>query len=200
MAYAGILAMKSEIQAVNCLVANCGFYAVALLISGSYEFNHSTIANYWGGYGFKARTTPAVYISNILNASKDKPDYVGDITKADFGNCIITGNAMDGNELVLRKRSDKVYNYKFDRCILQVADTFKTSNVDHFVNILKGVDPKFVDPYKKYNYELDTLSKAKDVANRTISKLYPTDLKGRDRFLDGGPDLGAFERQEKKAK
>jgi hypothetical protein len=200
MAYAGILAMKSEIQAVNCLVANCGFYAVALLISGSYEFNHSTIANYWGGYGFKARTTPAVYISNILNVSKDKPDYVGDIVKADFGNCIIAGNAMDGNELILRKRSDKIYNYKFDRCMLQVADTFKTSSVDHFVNILKGVDPKFVDPYKKYNYELDTLSKAKDVANRTISKLYPTDLKGRDRFLDGGPDLGAFERQEKKAK
>lgn len=200
MAYAGILAMKSEIQAVNCLVANCGFYAVALLISGSYEFNHSTIANYWGGYGFKARTTPAVYISNILNVSKDKPDYVGDIVKADFGNCIIAGNAMDGNELVLRKRSDKIYNYKFDRCMLQVADTFKTSSTDHFVNILKGVDPKFVDPYKKYNYELDTLSKAKDVANRTISKLYPTDLKGRDRFLDGGPDLGAFERQEKKAK
>lgn len=200
MAYAGILAMKSEIQAVNCLVANCGFYAVALLISGSYEFNHSTIANYWGGYGFKARATPAVYISNILNVSKDKPDYVGDIVKADFGNCIIAGNAMDGNELVLRKRSDKIYNYKFDRCMLQVADTFKTSSTDHFVNILKGVDPKFVDPYKKYNYELDTLSKAKDVANRTISKLYPTDLKGRDRFLDGGPDLGAFERQEKKAK
>ena len=42
-------------------------------------------------------------------------------------------------------------------------------------------------------------SKAKDAANRTISKLYPSDLKGRDRFQDGGPDIGAFERQEKKA-
>ena len=200
MAYAGILAMKSEIQAVNCLVTNCGFYAVALLVSGNYEFNHSTIANYWGGYGFKARSTPAVYISNILNVSKDKPDYIGDIEKADFGNCIIAGNAMDGNELVLRKSAQKIYNYKFDRCILQVADTFKTTNTDHFVNILKGVDPKFVDPYKKFNFELDTLSKAKDAANRTISKLYPTDLKGRDRLLDGAPDIGALERQEKKAK
>lgn len=200
MAYAGILAVRSEIQAANCLITNCGFYAVALLVSGSYEFNHSTIANYWGGYGFKARTTPAVYISNFLNVSKDKPVYTGDITKADFGNCIITGNAIDGNELVLRKTANKIYNYKFDRCILQVADTFKTTNVEHFVNILKGVDPKFVDPYKKFNFELDTLSKAKDAANITISKLYPADLKGRDRLLDAGPDIGALERQEKKAK
>lgn len=200
MAYSGIFAMKSEIQAVNCLITNCGFYAVALLVSGNYEFNHSTIANYWGGYGFKARSTPAVYISNILSVSKDKPDYTGDIEKADFGNCIIAGNATDGNELVLRKSSQKIYNYKFDRCVLQVADTFKTTNTDHFVNILKGVDPKFVDPYKKYNFELDTLSKAKDAANRIISKLYPTDMKGRGRLLDGGPDIGAMERQEKKAK
>jgi len=43
MAYAGIFAMKSDIQAANCLITNCGFYAVALLISGNYEFNHSTI-------------------------------------------------------------------------------------------------------------------------------------------------------------
>ena len=200
MSYAGILAIKSDIQAVNCLITNCGFYAVALLVSGIYEFNHSTIANYWGGYGFKARTTPAVFISNILNISKDKVDYIGDIEKADFGNCIITGNAINGNELVLRKNSDKLFNYKFDRCILQVADTFKTNSPEHFINILKGVDPKFVDPYKKYNFELDTLSKAKDVANRAISKLYPSDLKGRDRLLDNGPDIGALERQEKKTK
>jgi len=200
MAYAGIFAMKSDIQASNCLITNCGFYAVALLVGGNYEFNHSTIANYWGGYGFKARTTPSLQIQNYLIINKDKPAYIGDLSKAVFGNCIITGNAIDGNEILLSKKTEALFNYKFDRCIIQVADTFKTTNIEHYVNILKGVDPKFVDPYKKFNFELDTLSKGKDVANRTISKLYPTDLKGRDRFLDGGPDLGALERQEKKAK
>lgn len=200
MAYAGIFAMKSDIQANNCLITNCGFYAVALLVGGNYEFNHSTIANYWGGYGFKSRSTPSLLIQNFLTINKDKPSYIGDLATADFGNCIIAGNVIDGNELWLNKNSEALFNYKFDRCILQVADTFKTNNPDHFVNILKGVDPKFVDPYKKYNYELDTLSKAKDAANRNISKLYPTDLKGRDRLLDNGPDIGALERQEKKAK
>jgi hypothetical protein len=133
-----------------------------------------------------------------LNISKDTPDYVGDLVKANFSNCIITGNAADGNELFMKANSQALFNYKFDQCILQVSDTFKVNNQEHFVNILKGVDPKFVDPYKKYNFELDTLSKAKDAANRTISKLYPNDLKGRDRFSDNGPDLGALERQEKK--
>ncbi len=200
MAYAGIFAMKSDIQASNCLITNCGFYAAALLVGGTYEFNHSTIANYWGGYGFKARSTPSVLISNILNISKDKPDYIGDLVKADFGNCIIAGNAIDGNELFLKRSPEALFNYKFDRCILQVVDTFKTNSPDHFINILKGVDPLFVDPYKKYNFELDTLSPAIDTGKISISKLFPADLKGRDRFLDKGPDIGALERQVKKTK
>jgi len=200
MAYAGIFAMKSEIVADNCLITNCGFYAVALLVGGSYEFNHSTIANYWGSYGLKARSTPSLQIQNYLKIDKDKPAYIGDLLKANFGNCIIAGNAIDGNELLISENSTALFNYKFDRCILQVADTFKTNNVDHYVNILKGIDPKFVDPYKKFNFELDTLSPAKDSGKLTIARLVPTDLKGRDRLIDKGPDLGALERQEKKAK
>jgi hypothetical protein len=198
MAYAGIFSMKSDIHADNCLITNCGFYAVALLVGGNYEFYHTTIANYWGGYGSKARSTPSLQIQNYLIINKDKPAYVGDLVKANFGNCIITGNIADGNELLLSSVSQASFNYKFDNCILQVRDTFKTDNPAHYEGILKGVDPKFIDPYKKYNFELDTLSPAKDVAKLSISKIYPTDLKGRDRLFDKGPDLGSLERQEKK--
>ena len=125
---------------------------------------------------------------------------MGDLSKADFGNCIIAGNAINGNELLLGQRPDALFNYKFDRCLLQVADTFKTTNAEHYINIIRGVDPKFVDPYKKYVFELDTLSPAKDAGKLAIGRLIPSDLKGRDRLLDKGPDLGALERQEKKAK
>jgi len=200
MAFAGIFAMKSEIAAENCLITNCGSFAVALLVGGSYEFNHSTIANYWGGYSSKARSTPSLLIQNFVSVKSDEPDYVGDLSKANFGNCIITGNVLTGNELHLGKRMDALFNFKFDRCILQVVDTFKTSDAEHYVNILKGLDPKFVDPYTKYNYELDTLSPAKDSGRASIGRLVPTDLKGRDRLIDKGPDLGALERQEKTAK
>jgi hypothetical protein len=199
MAYAGIFAMKSEINADNCLITNCGFYGAALLVGGSYEFNHSTIANYWAGYGTKGRTTPSVQIQNYLIINKDDPAYIGDLTKANFGNCIIAGNATSDNEILISKKDGASFNYKFENCLLQVADTFKTTNAEHYINILKGVDPKFVDPYKKYIFELDTLSPAKDAGKLSIGKLFPNDLKGRDRLSDKGPDLGALERQEKKA-
>lgn len=200
MAYAGIFAMKSEIMAENCLITNCGFYAVALLVGGSYEFNHSTIANYSGGYGLKSRSTPSLHIQNYLKINSDKPAYIGALSKANFGNCIIAGNIADNNEILISRNPEALFNYKFDRCILQVADSFKTSNSDHYINILKGIDPKFVDPYKKLNFELDTLSPAKDAGKLTIGRLVPSDLKGRDRLIDKGPDIGALERQEKKAK
>lgn len=199
MAFAGIFAMKSDIVAENCLITNCGSFAVALLVGGSYEFTHSTIANYWGGYSSKARSTPSLLIQNYVNI-KDGQMYVGDLAKANFGNCIISGNKFDKNELILNRRAEALFNYRFDRCILQVADTFKTTNTEHFSDILKGENPKFVDPFKKYIFELDTLSPAKDAGKAAIGRLVPTDLKGRNRLLDKAPDLGALERQEKKAK
>ncbi len=202
MAYAGIFAIQSNIQSVNCLISNCGYYAAALLVSGNYEFSHSTIANYWhNGYGFKPRSTSSVYVSNVLTLSSDKKEYVGDITKADFSNCIITGNLSGASEVVLKNSTEKIFNYQFNRCILQLEKTDVFKNNAHYLNCFKvSPDSIFVDPYEKYNFELDSLSRAKDVADKTISKLYPFDMKGRNRLLDAGPDLGALEWQEKKTK
>ncbi len=201
MAYSGIFAVQSDIQATNCLITNCGYYALALLVSGNYEFNHTTVANYWhNAYGFKPRSTSSVYISNILSVTSDKKDYIGDITKADFSNCIITGNLGSSSEVTLKNNSQKTFNYQFNRCIIQVEKNEVFAN-SHYINCFKvSPDSIFVDPYKKYNFELDSLSRAKDSADKTISKLFPYDLKGRSRLLDAGPDLGALERQEKKAK
>ena len=78
--------------AYNDLIANCGFYAVALLVGGEYEFYHTTIANYWGNYSSKARSTSSLVISNILvveGSNGDKTSYNGDLEKANFRNSII---------------------------------------------------------------------------------------------------------------
>ncbi|MDX9882342.1 MAG: hypothetical protein RBS73_09765 [Prolixibacteraceae bacterium] len=196
MAYAGIFAMKSEIKADNCLVTNCGFY-LAALIGGSYEFYHSTLANYWGKYTNKIRNTPSLVVSNVLIVSEGNT-FIKDLNKATFGNCIITGNVGHGNELELGQSGKANFACKFDHCILQVADTFKTSNTSRFINILKGKNPKFVDPYETYNFELDTLSPAKDAGKTDYARLFPFDLKSNNRLDDNAPDLGAYERIEKK--
>lgn len=201
MAYAGIFALKSKIVAYNDLIANCGYYAVALLIGGEYEFYHSTIANYWGNYSRKSRSTSSLVISNVLKVSNSDGSsdvYLGDLNKATFGNSIIYGNNLV--EVELGKNEEKLFNYQFDHCILQVPDTFNISNKDHYKDVFVGsqYDPLFVDPYEEYNYSLDSLSPARDIGSVEIATMFPQDIQDRDRFSDNGPDLGAFERIRKK--
>ena len=64
---------------------------------------------------------------------------------------------------------------------------------------MKGNDnnPKFIDPYNKYNYSLDTLSAAKDIGSLVYAKMFQRDILNKSRLADDGPDLGAFERIEK---
>ena len=200
MAYAGIFSMKSEIEADNCLITNCGYYGAALLVGGSYEFNHTTIANYWGGFSTRSRSTSSLVLSNLLiidDENGGSTTYVGDLTKADFGNSIVTGNLTNGNEVELGQSDEAVFNFYFDHCLLQLSDTFNISDRNNFNQILKGLDPRFVDPFEDLNFELDTLSPAKDVGSVTIGSSFPFDLKNDSRIDDDGPDLGCYERIEK---
>lgn len=200
MAYAGLFAMKSKIYAYNDVIANCGFYAAALLVGGEYEFYHTTIANYWGNLGNKVRTTPALVMSNVLiveGADGSSVSYNGDLSKATFGNSIIYGNI--NKEVELGDNGENAFEYYFDHCIMQVPDTLNTTNKDHYNSVWKGsnYDPLFVDPYSGLNYQLDTLSAAIDVGSSEYSKLFPLDLLNKSRTADGGPDLGAYERYVK---
>jgi hypothetical protein len=197
MAYAGVFAMKSKIYGYNNVIANCGYYAAALLVGGEYEFYHTTIANYWGNYSSKVRNSASLVLSNVLvveGSDGSKISFNGDLTKATFANSIIYGNVE--NELELGNNGENVFNYLFDHCILQVPDTLNTSNKDHYVNVWKGPDynPQFIDPYDHFNYELDTLSAAINVGDIDYSKQFPIDLLNKSRIGDDGPDLGAYER------
>jgi hypothetical protein len=201
MAYAGLFALKSKVTGYNNLIANCGFYAVALLVGGDYEFYHTTIANFWGNYSSRARSTASLVLSNLLvveQSDGSKVTYTGDLENAFFGNSIIFGNNQ--NEIELGDSEENAFNYEFDHCIIQVPDTFDISDKDHFKNVWKGKNnnPKFVDPFDEYDYSLDTLSAAKDIGNPDLAKEYPLDIMNKDRTADEGPDLGAYERIEKK--
>jgi len=66
----------------------------------------------------------------------------------------------------------------------------------HFASIIWNKDPKFksIDSLK---FELDTLSPAIGSGRVDIGKLYPLDLKNKNRTLDTVSDLGAYERVNK---
>ncbi len=198
-AYAGIYSVKSKIRAYNCLIANCGYYATAIRIGGEYEFYHTTMANYWDGYSSSIRTTPSLSISdNVIVTEPDgsKTTYKGDLSKAYFANSIITGGEnIINNELELSSSGDQVFNYLFSNCLIQLADTFNVSYPAHYANIIKSIDPKFVNS-TELNFELDTLSPAQNAGSTEIGELFPYDILGKNRMSDIAPDLGAYERIE----
>ena len=195
----GLLAENSSIVAWNSVFADCGLHSVALTVGGNYEFYHCTIANYYPNW--KTRSTAALFINNYYESGNGKVTIVP-LTKANFGNCIITGRNSSELAFDLKEpddQSDKsVANYFFDHCLIK--DNSQTTVYDdksRFSNIIINKEASFKNK-DKYDYQLDTLSVAKDAGNADYTTAYPTDASGISRTEDKAPDLGAFERTETK--
>ena len=192
MSFAGIYAWKSKINAVNTVVADCQYYGVALLVDGEYNFNHCTVANYWG---IGNRKTPSVYFSNMSPIYDSL--FVGDMNQVKWTNSIIYGNIS--TELYYEKHEDHALNYTFDHCLIRMNDSIYNADISHYNAIIKNENPKFVD-YSEYDWQLDTLSVAKDAGalDYVIQDVSDFDILNVSREKDDGPDLGAYERVENK--
>ncbi len=189
MNVAGIFAQGSTIKAWNCIIANCGQFAIALTIGGSYEFYHCTIYNTWY---YTNRQTPSVWLNNYYQ------DIYGNIQvrpleKATFANCIIYGNRE--TEIIIDKfPSSPVFAYEFRNCLIKAGNDLNTQNQTNWINIYKNEQPKFIDASNE-KFELDSLSFCIDKGDLFIGTQYPWDYKGNSRISDAKPDLGAIEKQ-----
>jgi hypothetical protein len=181
MSGAGILTRYYFIASANCVIANCGQYAVALTLGGGYDFRQTTIANYWN-YNF--RQTPSVVLNNYIDDGKGNI-YVYPFS-ANFANTIIYGNQQ--NEFVIDENTGEEFILTFDHCLLKSEDDISSN--DRYINCIKNEDPLFVD-YAVNNYELDSLSPAKNIGSIEIANTVPVDIKGISRTES--PDLGAYE-------
>ncbi len=188
MTSAGIYAQGSTIKAYNTVISNCGQFAIALTIGGSYEFYHCTIGNYWG---FSTRTTPSVLLNNYY-IDVNNNIQARSLDKALFGNCIIYGNKV--SEIILDYIGDD-FNYKFDHSLIRVSDDFSVSDPNYFENVIVNKDPEFKDAFDR-DFELDTLSVAKDKGKHEYGIMFPLDINLNNRNSDLAPDLGAYERIE----
>jgi hypothetical protein len=193
MSAVGIYARGTTIKASNCVISNCGQFALALLWGERYEFYHCTIANYWGGYESISRTNPAVamknYYKDIYGNIQVRP-----IEKAFFGNCIIYGGR--DSEFEIDVYPNTVLNYELDHCVTKIdPEKFDLDDQTRFREIYNFEDPNFISS-EDDNYQLDTLSAAKDRGLTDYATLFPLDLNGNSRLDDDGPDIGAYERIE----
>jgi hypothetical protein len=199
MSAAALYSLGATVEAGNCLFANAGQVAVALTLGGRYRFYHCTIANYWGQY--IQRKGPALLLNNYYTYRliENGPILVEarDLEEAYFGNCIIYGSRsqeLEIDNIYLGSPVNALMNYYFENSIVRVASGYSISNENNFRNVLTE-NPKFKEPFKG-NFELDTLSPAKDFGLLNIATLFPVDLKNISRLNDLGPDIGAFERVE----
>ncbi len=191
----GIRATKASIIATNCQITNCGGNVVSIEQGGSYDFRNCTLAGYFGGRGY-----PALSISNYTSDSTGK-QFAGELTKAYFGNCIVTGS--QSQEIAFYEKAGTAFNFQFEQSLVtwQKSDYPGKGYESKFINCIENKAPKFKDPGKN-NFELDTLSFAKDAASISIINSTVPDItldrKGISRLVPGPPDLGAYERVEKK--
>ncbi len=181
MSGAGILSRFYVIAAQNCVIANCGQYALALTLGGAYDFRHTTIGNYWR-YGI--RTTPAVYLNNyFVDANFQSVTFPMNVN---FSNSILYGNQRE--EVVIDTENAEEVQITFDHCLMKTE--MDISNNGMFINSLKNEDPLFADQSENI-LKLDSLSPARNIGSIETAISVPTDIRGITRTES--PDLGAFE-------
>lgn len=186
----GIEAVNSRIDVANSLIANAGGNCVKI-VGGRVRFVHCTIANF---YVWKVRDV-AVALHNSIEGTP------APLREAYFGNCIIEGSKDDELMGYLSTLGDTVpdcINYRFHSSLINTID----SEDENFYNIV--YDSAEVEPFAAenfmmvdhdifmYDYHLSELSKARGIALDSLSALYPFDLDGIARPLNGA-DAGCFQ-------
>ncbi|MFT3703733.1 MAG: hypothetical protein QM802_15325 [Agriterribacter sp.] len=180
---AGIIAASSSINAVNCLITNCGAN-INLTQGGTYNFTYCTIASYSNAY---------VEHKNAV-VSMDNYDENGNAypLSAIFRNCIIWGNGGDvDNEMVADKKGSTDFDVILDHSL------YKAKALPSLITVTDGVanqDPAFdsINVNRRY-FDFHINQKSSPAVGGGISIAVNTDLDGKER--DAEPDIGCYEKQ-----
>jgi len=194
MTVSGISSLGANISANNCEISHCGFFNLFLAMGGSYSFAHCTVAGTWE---YSARTTPSVLISDYYDYNTIR--YKGELLSAHFINSVIYGTG-EGEIAILPQLDSEVLNCSFGYSLITIDEgNSYWDNYDLSTDLVNG-DPQFIG-FSDLDFRPDTLSVLTGTADRSVSLIYPSDLRGFNRFMDEGPDIGAYERQpgEKRA-
>jgi hypothetical protein len=182
----GLSAITGKVEAVNCIIAHCGYYCVYIAAGGDFSFTHCTFSNQWE---YSIRLTPTLYVSEKPENSSAR---ISTITLK-FNNCVIFGDNI--SEISIDPSSDNLTtNYSFDHCLVKL-DTITSLfwEGDEFPGTILNKNPLFID-INKYDFRPDTLSPLINNGNSIFSVFCSSDIRGVSRIADDKPDIGAFER------
>ncbi|MBX2921711.1 MAG: hypothetical protein KF746_05940 [Chitinophagaceae bacterium] len=179
----GIWGAGTSIDAVNCLVSNCGSNII-IEQGGDYNFTHCTIASY--GNAFIEHKKPVIFISNSDEQQVDYP------LNALFRNCIIWGDAGNvEDELVVSRKGNQPFDLLLDHSLYKAKNA---SPEITFLNCIANQDPAFdsIQTNRRY-FDFHIGQKNSPAIGAGTSTNVTTDLDGRLR--EGAPDLGCFMRR-----
>ncbi|WP_442267122.1 hypothetical protein ACSIGC_05325 [Tenacibaculum sp. ZS6-P6] len=191
----GLLGRQANISGENVVIGNAGQASFAGTIGGTYNFTHSTFANYWNK---SLRSLPAVLINNFLSFKDENGQDVietRDLNAANFTNCIITGN--NNIEFVIdRVQNGDSFNYMVQNCLIHFDDfnnNFQNNNelnfndTSHYLNVILNGNEDFKDNSKE---EFIIGSNSAAVGNALPSSI-SIDILGVAR--NPNPDIGAYQ-------
>lgn len=182
---AGILGLRSDVSAENCLISNCG-KNIALAYGGNYQFTHCTSASYSNPY-FQHKE-PGVIVTDFIKSGNSL--FTGPLN-ATFTNCIFWGdNGVVENEVVTSKQGNN-FSVSFRNCLWKAKTTPANSTLS---NIIANESPLFDSlniNARRFNFRLREGSPA---LNKGLGTPLVSDLDGHPRPV-GLPDLGCYEKQ-----
>lgn len=193
----GILGRETNIKGENLVIGNTGQSSLACTIGGTYNFTHSTFANYWNN---GARQLPAVLVNNFFTYTNDASQEVTetrDLYAANFSNCIIVGN--NNIEFVLDKVEGSLFNYGVHNSMIQFNDINNSfintpeldfTDVAHYSNTILNGNTHFKNTANN-EFNIGQNNDGINKALHSASQLIPLDLLETNRTTS--PDIGAYQ-------
>ena len=189
----GILARETNIEAHNVVIGSAGQASLAATIGGTYNFTHSTFANFWNN---GIRQLPAVLINNHFtysNSSGQEITETRDLKAANFTNCIFDGN--NNIEFILDKVNGSLFNYNIANSLIKFNDVSNSFNNNaemdfsnaNYQNIIKNGTSHF----RNILNEDFIIGQNSDAINKATVTPFSFDILGIDRTRS--PDIGAYQ-------
>lgn len=181
---AGIIGAGTNIEAINCVISNCG-KNIVLLRGGSYTFTHCT--NVAISNNFIQHRQPVLAIADYI---KDGDNIITANTMANFTNCIFWGdNGIVEDEVVVLREGANLFDVNFTNCLWKnVTDPEGVTAT----GMISNQDPAFTTVDNKNRIYDFRLTEGSPALNAGVNAGIPADIEENERDTDN-PDIGAYE-------
>lgn len=190
----GILARETNIEGYNVVIGSAGQASLAATIGGTYNFTHSTFANFWNN---GIRQLPAVLVNNFFtynDANGQEITETRDLKSANFTNCIFDGN--NNIEFILDKVEGGVFNYNITNCMISFTDSNDSfvDNIEMDIVNNNNYQDIIINGFANFRNSRNDdfiIGQESDAINKAKTTLFTLDILGVDRTEN--PDIGAYQ-------